>query len=247
MDSTEETSLPGGFVNQVVRVGTTVRRSPTDRSPFVRRLLTHFERRGWEGAPRFLGVDERGREILGHIEGRAALTAEERRLARSERALRAVAGMVRTFHDLTCGTPLAEGGEVVCHNDLSPRNTVYAVEGGAWRPVALIDWDIATAGDRIQDVAHLCWQYLDLGPGTADPDKAARGIALIRDAYGLTEPLPALVETILWWQDRCWRGIEAAAAAGEPAMVGLWERGVVEEVRAAHAWVAAHRRRLAEG
>lgn len=25
-----------------------------------------------------------------------------------------------------------------------------------------------------------------------------------------------LLETILWWQDRCWRGIEAKAAAATP-------------------------------
>jgi hypothetical protein len=54
-----EVPLPGGSVNTVVRVGDTVRRRPAGR--FVHELLAFFERAGWDGAPRFLGVDERGR------------------------------------------------------------------------------------------------------------------------------------------------------------------------------------------
>jgi hypothetical protein len=37
-------------------------------------------------------------------------------------------------------------------------------------------------------------------------------------------------------------GIEEGAARGEDAMVALRDRGVVDEVRSAHAWVSAHRR-----
>jgi hypothetical protein len=51
----------------VVRAGDTVRRRPGGR--FVHELLGFFERSGWGGAPRFLGVDERGREILSFVDG----------------------------------------------------------------------------------------------------------------------------------------------------------------------------------
>jgi hypothetical protein len=51
----------------VVRAGDTVRRQPGRR--FVRELLGFFERSGWGGTPRFLGVDERGREILSFVDG----------------------------------------------------------------------------------------------------------------------------------------------------------------------------------
>jgi monomeric isocitrate dehydrogenase len=78
----EESALGGGAVNEVVRVGTTVRRTPTARSGYVRDLLALFERSGWAGAPRFLGTDERGRDTFTHIEGRAALTAGERAVPR---------------------------------------------------------------------------------------------------------------------------------------------------------------------
>jgi len=53
-----EQPLPGGFVTTVVRAGNTVRRAPPEDPEFVRALLGLFERRGWAGAPRFLGTDE---------------------------------------------------------------------------------------------------------------------------------------------------------------------------------------------
>ena len=43
---------------------------------------------------------------------------------------------------------------------------------------------------------------------------------LICDAYGLPDQ-GALIGTISWWQDRRWRGIEAQAAAADPATTRL--------------------------
>ncbi|WP_405522359.1 phosphotransferase [Streptomyces canus] len=239
----EESVLGGGAVNEVVRVGETVRRTPSQRSAFVRELLALFESARWQGAPRFLGVDEHGRETFGYLEGRAAVTLPERVAARDDVALVEVARLVRAFHDLTHGTPLAGDRDVVCHNDLAPKNTVYAVADGVWRPSAFIDWDLAAPGARIHDVAHVCWQYLDLGPAVTDVAEAARRIRLVCDAYGL-DGRDRLLDTVLWWQDRSWRGIEAGALRGEPAMVGLRDQGAVDEVRTAREWVAGHRREL---
>jgi Phosphotransferase enzyme family len=227
-----EQPLPGGFVNAVVRVGDTVRRPAG--SAFVRDLLRHFEERGWSGAPRYLGVDSRGRDMLSFIDGDVPWQSLP-----PASSLVAVARMVREFHDLTGGTPLAGTAEVVCHNDLSPKNTVYR----AGRPVAFIDWDIAAPGMRIHDVAHVCWQYIGLGPDVTDIGAAARLVGVVADGYGLADRA-GLVDTILWWQDRCWRGIEAAADAGEPAMVRLRDLGTVEEIQAQYAWTAGHRSHL---
>lgn len=152
--------------------------------------------------------------------------------------------MVREFHDLTAGTPLAADAEVVCHNDLSPKNTVYRDSGTGMVPVAFIDWDITAPGKRIHDIAHVCWQYLDLGPGVADLAAAGRRMRLICDAYGLPDR-GSLLETILWWEDRCWRGIEAQAAAGNLAMIRLRDIGAAQSVRDAFDWVSSHRTELA--
>ena len=73
---------------------------------------------------------------------------------------------------------------------------------------------------------------------------AARGIRLACDAYGLADRR-RVVDVILWWQDRCWRGIEAGAAAADPAMAGLRDAGAVREVQSAYRWVAAHGGELA--
>ena len=235
----DETQLPGGFVNSVARAGDTVRRTQPPDPAFVHALLRLFEQHGWAGAPRYLGTDERGREVLSFLDGHAAWQPAQPPEVSSAESLARVAELVRQFHDLTAGTELAAGCEVVCHNDLSPKNTVYRDSGAGLRPVAFIDWDIAAPGDRIHDLAHVCWQYLDLGPGIADPAAAGSAMRLICDAYGLTDR-DRLVDTIGWWQDRCWRGIMARAAAGDPAMARLRDTGAVTEIRAAHAWVARH-------
>src|ERR1700744_5732327 len=118
----------------VVRVGSTVRRPLHDRSSYVQAVLGHLAAVGFHGAPRFLGVDEQGREILTYIEGEV-LDGTPTLLP--ERRLRTAASLLRGFHDATAGTPLAGGGEVVCHGDLGHHNTVFRDE----RAVGLIDWD----------------------------------------------------------------------------------------------------------
>ncbi len=252
-----ESPLPGGAVSGVVRIGDTVHRRPGPRAGFVHELLGFFQRAGWPGAPRFLGFDPRGREVLSFMEGHVAWRADARARVIGEASVARVAELVREFHDLTAGSPLAGDQEVVCHNDLSPKNTVYlgsGDDGAGLRPAAFIDWDLAAPGRRIHDVAHVCWQYLGLGPG-AEVETARRGIQLICDAYQRDDAYrrgdacrfggrDEIVDVIMWWQDRCWRGIEAGADAGEPAMVRLRDRGAVRDVRAAWGWVRRNRGEL---
>ncbi|WP_227997131.1 phosphotransferase family protein [Nocardia australiensis] len=235
-----ELPLPGGAVNGPVRVGDTVRRRGGPQSEFVRRLLDHFERQGWSGAPRGLGVDDQGRDVLTFVDGYVAWRRPRPREVDSVDCVAAVARLVRQFHDLTAGTGLTSGQEVVCHNDLAPNNTVYRRRGSGVRPVAFIDWDLAAPGARIDDVAHVCWQFLDLGPTVVDPFDAGRRMRTICEAYGLADR-SGLVETVLWWQDRCWRGIIAGAGKGDVAMVGLRDDGAVRSIQEAAAWVVKHR------
>lgn len=216
-----------------------------ERAEFVHRLLSLFEEQRWTGAPRFLGIDDEGREVLTFIPGHVAWEDDQPASVGCNDGLRIVGRLVREFHDLTAGSDLAEGEEVVCHNDLSPRNTVYQDGGDGLRPVAFIDWDIAAPGKRIHDIAHMCWQYVGLGPRYRDIADAGRRIRLLCDAYGL-EDRSDVLDTILWWQDRCWRGIEAQAAAGVEAMIGLRDRGAVTDVRASYDWVLQNRSVLEE-
>ncbi|MFJ9151982.1 phosphotransferase family protein [Streptomyces sp. NPDC102270] len=238
--------LPGGFISGVVLVDGTVRRCPTGNSVFVNRLLQHYEANSWNGAPRYLGRDEEGRDALSYVQGYVPWQGGNPAVA-SSAALTTLARLVRAAHDLTAGHPLADGHEVVCHNDLSPKNTVYRSTDEPLEPIALIDWDLAAPGRRVHDVAHLCWQYLSLGPGT-DPVWASGRIREVADAYGLASAdRQELVSNVAGWQERCWRGIESGAAGGDAALISLREAGVPEEIRAAHAWVTHHQQTLEAG
>jgi hypothetical protein len=236
-------NLPGGFMSDTVLEGGTVRRSPAGNSDFVNRLLRHYETRSWDGAPRYLGRDQQGRDTLSYVRGYVPWQGRNLAVA-SPTSLAMLARLVRAAHDLTAGHPLAGEQEVVCHNDLSPKNTVYRSADEPLEPIALIDWDLAAPGRRVHDVAHLCWQYLHLGPGT-DPSWASGRMREVSDAYGLAPvDRKELVSTVTWWQERCRQGIERGAAGGDPAMISLREAGVPEEIRAAHAWVTGHRQTL---
>ncbi|WP_343235376.1 phosphotransferase [Streptomyces bauhiniae] len=188
-------------------------------------------------------MDDEGREVLSHLEGIAAWEPRQPAAVSSDESLATVARLVREFRELTAGTPLAGDQEVVCHNDLSPKNTVYQLSGGELRPAAFIDWDLAASGARIHDIAHVCWQYLGLGPSVTDVEEAARRLRLIVDSYKLADR-QRLVSTILWWQDRCWRGIESQAVAGDVAMTRLRDAGAVRHVRADYQWVSDHQSAL---
>jgi hypothetical protein len=244
----EEQVLLGGRVSGAVRVGDTVRRpvgGGNHGDPgFVRELLVFLEKAGWASAPRFLGVDERGRQVLSFLDGHVAwdwVTGQPEAVS-SDGSLARAGELTRELHDLTAGTALAGERETVCHNDLWPGNIVYRDLGQGLRPVAFIDWDLASPGERIHDVARLCWQYAGWWAG-GDPAEVRRRSMVICDGYGLDDR-STLVETVLWWQDRCWRGIDQAAEAGDPAMVRLRASGAVEQVRGAHAWVMRHREEL---
>ena len=237
-----EQPLPGGLINRVVREGDTVRRGPTANAPYVHALLRFLEEAGWPAAPRLLGVDDEGRELLTYVEGHAAWAPDQPPAVWSDRSLARAAALVRELHDLTAGTPLAAGGAVVCLNDLNPKNVVFRDLGAGLEPVALLDWDLAGPGERVHDVAFLCWQFAGLGPGVADLAEAARRMRVATDAYGFGAGERAgLVDAVLWWQDRTVAGIEGGAAAGDPALQAIVDAGHVVAIRRDRAWTAAHR------
>jgi hypothetical protein len=64
-----EILLEGGSHSTVVRVGMTVRRGSHPWSSAVLDLLEHVYQAGFAGAPRPLGFDDQGREVLTYLEG----------------------------------------------------------------------------------------------------------------------------------------------------------------------------------
>ncbi len=114
----EQPLLGGRQTPGVVRVGRTVRRPPGKNTGLVRKLLRHLEAAGFDGAPRFLGMDEQGREILTFVEGEVPHDYGSN--SPSDAKLANVARLIRHFHDATAGSALAAGAEIVAHNELGP-------------------------------------------------------------------------------------------------------------------------------
>jgi hypothetical protein len=164
-----EERLAGGTVTPVVRVGATVRRATGPWSARVHQLLRHLQAAGFEGAPRFLGVDEQGREALTFIAGEVTTYGPPAGMY-TDGALVAAAKLLRRFHEATVdfapghldgwrfqvGAPRA--GPVICHNDAGPYNAVYR----AGHPIAFIDWDFAAPAPREWDIAYALWRFVPL-------------------------------------------------------------------------------------
>src|SRR6266487_2320141 len=195
----QEIPLLGGNTSTVVRAGDTVRRNVGPWTPSVHALLRHLEYVGFTGAPRALGIDERGREVLSYLEGECG----EYPLAPhwvTDEALVTVATMLRMFHDAQYGFRPVPGAvwrsfgppppdtEVICHHDAAPHNVIWRPDG----TLALIDFDLASPGARIYDVAYAAWTWVPLFSdrdsytlGWKRPNRPRR-LRLFADAYGLT-------------------------------------------------------------
>src|SRR5215469_1400492 len=90
----------GGAVTGAVRVGDTVRRVMGPWSPAVHSLLRHLERDGFDGAPRVLGADESGREILSYLPGRTVFEVTPSASAADlDLILYGVGQLLRRYHD----------------------------------------------------------------------------------------------------------------------------------------------------
>jgi hypothetical protein len=230
----------GGLITGAVRVGHTVRRPDGPASAAAAGLLCHLADAGFEGAPRFLGRDERGRSVVSWIEGWSPDPSQEH-LVTAE-AVRATGALLRRYHQVVAGyrppVPFPEGpplpgpGQLVCHGDIAPRNTVFA-DG---LPVAFVDWDGAWVSQPLWDAGYAVWQFAPLQPDEAlreqgwpgIPDRLERAAALA-DGYQLDRAgRAALPATIAPMIDACADAITAKARAGQPAFMRLAEAGVLD-------------------
>ncbi len=234
-----EVPLYGGNTSTVVRAGDTVRRNAGPWTPAVHSLLHHLQRVGYTGAPAALGMDERGREVLSYLDGECG----EYPLAPhwvTDEALVTVARMLRMFHDAQYGFRPSAGAvwrsfgpppadaDVICHHDAAPHNVVWRPDG----TLALIDFDLASPGTRIYDVAYAAWTWVPLFSdrdswtlGWRRPDRPRR-LRLFADAYALTPPdRHRLLRVIRRRIVDHVEGIRRMAAAGEPAFVRIVHQG----------------------
>ena len=168
--------------------------------------------------------------------------------------LAAIARLVRRLHDSTTtfqppsaarwqvlvGSP--DGGDVICHNDLSPANTVWS--GGV--PRAFIDWDLAAPGPRSWDVAYALYRFVplysdgDCARLEIPPRPRAPRIHAFCGAYGIeaTAGLLDLVERrvrALYDSARIW------GEAGAPGWSDVWRATRGEQWLRSLRFVEQHR------
>ena len=206
MGEPDETPLGGGWVTEgVVRVGETVRRPPGRRAGFVHELLLFLEEIGFPASPRFLGLDEKGREVLTFRDGEVPSDTRSRVFEDGE--LESAAVLLRQFHDATAGSALAGQAEVVCHNDFGPWNLVWRAN----RPVGIIDFDNAAPGERLEDLAYAVWKHLNLGLIDLALQEQGRRLRVMTSAYGL-DPSTDVAGAILAAQERMRKLVHAAPA-----------------------------------
>jgi Ser/Thr protein kinase RdoA (MazF antagonist) len=194
--------------NGVVRIGDTIRRPARRSSQTVQALLCHLEALGFDGAPKALGFDEQGREILSYIPG-SAEHYPWRAFVYSEDNLCKVARLLREYHEATASfrapddaTWLAEiagPAEVVCHGDIGPYNTIYVEQ----QAVAFIDFETAAPAPRVWDIAFAVYRFARLcelsnivGVSDAYLDRVAQRIRRFCDYYGFQDRI-ILIDAVL--------------------------------------------------
>ena len=247
-ESEREVPLRGGNASAgVVRVGDTVRRPAGPWTPAVHALLRHLHGVGFRGAPRPLGIDEQGREVLTFVPGRVVWPDHFGELD-ERRRLQRVAVLVRAFHDavatFTAPEPArwqrlipAEGDEIIAHHDLAPWNLVMT-EGG-W---VFIDWDAAAPGSRLWDLAYALHGFVPLSasPALQRPDQESR-LRLFVDAYGLDEAERRRLVPMLARRSQAMADfLREQAAIGRQPWRRLREQGHETAWRSDTAYAAAH-------
>ncbi|MCX6498536.1 MAG: phosphotransferase [Arthrobacter sp.] len=198
--------MPAGDVTEgVVRVGQTIRRPHQPQSLAVAGYLDWLEDAGFEGAPRYLGRDAGGRDVLSFVPGRCAGALPET-WVQSEDLLASVARLVRRLHGASAGyvpqdhpfpprtvptstipttTVHQDPADLICHLDVTPQNVVVR-DGLA---AGLVDFDLAGPSTALRDACNTAMHWVplrdpaDAWPGWEELDPFRR-LRIFADAYG---------------------------------------------------------------
>ncbi|MEU8661756.1 aminoglycoside phosphotransferase family protein [Actinoplanes philippinensis] len=239
---------------RIERVGDTVRRPLHPWSPAIHELLRHLEAVGFPYAPRLLGIDAEGREVLTYIAGESggdawAKVVEDDGLVAMARLLRDYHEAVRGFRPTAAARWAAFGGDhgaddLVCHGDFGPWNLVWR----GFQPIGILDWDYAWPAPAVHDVAYAL-EYV--APFRDDhtsvqslrhpvaPDRLRR-LERFAGAYGLTTTA-GLVDQVILQQQQVLQRARQLAAEGRQPQVTWQDVGALDEVEARIEWSRANR------
>lgn len=182
-----------------MRIGNAVHRTTGPWAAAVHTLLADLRAAGIDQVPEPRGFDAEGREVLGFLPGQVAHYPLPDWLW-SEQVLTDTAVLLRRIHDgaahlveadLPWQQPLREPAEVICHNDVAPYNMVF--DDG--RLVGLIDFDTASPGPRLWDLAYLGYRIAPLvsDAGEHAPADWAGRLRTLLAAYGSQDSVADLL------------------------------------------------------
>ncbi|MFA9458103.1 phosphotransferase [Halalkalibacter sp. AB-rgal2] len=255
----KEELLTGGNVSNVYRSGDTVRRELKRDSMKIHHLLKHLENKGYHYAPKFLGIDEKGREVLSFIEGEAGNDPLKAYMW-SDQALEEIAKMLRLYHDAVSDFPLSDDWqpidktpphfEVLCHNDFARYNIIFNHE----RPIGIIDFDVAGPGPRLWDIAYTLYTCVPLSrfylseagekvyyETSQHANRVKQRVQLFFESYGETRKENDLEMVLLRLEGLC-QTIERKAAEGDIAFQKMIEEGHLEHYRNDITFIQTHGR-----
>ncbi|HEY5049407.1 MAG TPA: phosphotransferase [Acidothermaceae bacterium] len=214
----------GGNVTAAVRVGNTVRRPVGPWTDAVDALLEHLAAVGFTGAPKALGRDEQGRQVLEFVPGGVGTPSPDYSLSE----LHQIGHLLRDLHTATASftaPAMAEWNQVIvpdrqeliCHNDPAPWNLVKAAD--RW---VFIDWDFAGPGSRLWDLAYNAQTSVPLQAGLEVSAVAPRLRALV-DGYDLDGTGRIALAGMLARRARAMHEmLQRRASAGEAPWSRIW-------------------------
>jgi 8-oxo-dGTP diphosphatase len=227
-------ALPGGNIGGAVRIGRTVRRSAGAWTPAVHALLTHLASAGLDGIPRVLGFDEHGREVLEFLPGSVVEAGTQ---APDEPLLIDAMRWLRRFHEAVAdfdhpgpwrnGDGSRKPGQITCHHDFAPYNVALSTSAGGDRVVGVFDWDLASPGLPLQDLAFAAWNWVPLWR-VMPPGITADRITVMAGAYGGRPTAADIARAVVPRIERSIKVMTEGAAAGDPGMLHLVELGARE-------------------
>lgn len=211
-------------------------------------LLQHLQANGFAGAPRALGFDEQGREMLSYLPGEVIGTARPwPAWVHSDDMLSQVGRWMHAYHEAAASfvpDPSAvwrESGKwapglVIGHNDAAPYNAAWSDD----RLTGFFDWDFAGPVTAEWDLAFTAFAWVPLharhvvaAEGFTAFEQRPRRLRAFLRSYEWEGDVNDFVSVVRERVSASARGIRRLAAAGDPAYQRMVLQGVDQSLETA--------------
>lgn len=242
--------LAGGNDSGAIRDGEKVHRAAGPWTASVHGLLNHLEQRGFTAAPRPLGFDAEGRELLTFLEGEAVGDQKPwPAWVHTDDALIQVAAWLRSYHQAVADFVPEEDaqwrqgrhwepGLIIGHNDAAPYNATW--QDGQLS--GFFDWDLAGPVSRTEDLAFTAFAWVPLQSravvekeGFTDFAARPRRLQLFLDEYGWTGTAGEIIDIAAAYASETARLIRELAAGGEALYEEMLTNGMADHLESAAA------------